>query len=356
MRDGTILLIWDRAGPYHVARLKAVQELYAGKVRLVELGCTDGLYAWEKESSCDEVRLSRKAVEERDFFGRMRAFMEIMQSEKIHSVAISGYSRPTYLGILLLCRVTGIPVVLFAESWYSRGCVFDFLKGSFLQALCRSVFVSGERAMSHFRECLRFPAERIFMGYSVVDNAHFRNRRDKPNGLKRTFICVARMVSEKNVGLLMEAFLCANLPAQQQLLIVGSGPLKSALERSACGRIQLLGWTRYADLPALYASADWFILPSLFEPWGLVVNEAMAAGLPVIASSHCGCVPDLVTPASGMIFDPQSKASLVDSLERAARTKREQWKQLSEGARRAVSHLSPRHWAQQLIRACDTGA
>jgi glycosyltransferase involved in cell wall biosynthesis len=63
---------------------------------------------------------------------------------------------------------------------------------------------------------------------------------------------------------------------------------------SADRPITLLGWQSYNDLPDIYRQASLFVLPSTFEPWGLVVNEAMAAGLPVVLSNDVGCLPDLL--------------------------------------------------------------
>ena len=69
--------------------------------------------------------------------------------------------------------------------------------------------------------------------------------------------------------------------------------------------VLLPGFKQYPELPLYYGLAGAFVLPSLTEPWGLVVNEAMAAGLPVVVSDRCGCASDLVRPGeNGFAFDP----------------------------------------------------
>jgi 1,2-diacylglycerol 3-alpha-glucosyltransferase len=105
--------------------------------------------------------------------------------------------------------------------------------------------------------------------------------------------------------------LCSPSSAPWHLVLLGDGPLRSDLCRlisdlSLQDCVLLPGFKQYAELPAYYGLAGAFILPSLpNETWGLVVNEAMASGLPVMVSSACGCAQDLVREGvNGFIFDP----------------------------------------------------
>jgi glycosyltransferase involved in cell wall biosynthesis len=109
------------------------------------------------------------------------------------------------------------------------------------------------------------------------------------------------------------------------------------------------------DLPAYYALAECLVLPSTLEPWGLVVNEAMASGLPVIVSQLCGCFPDLVEGGgNGFSCDPYDVAGLADRFAAMAR--------LEPGARERMGHLSrliiqrfsPQLWAQSLAQCART--
>jgi glycosyltransferase involved in cell wall biosynthesis len=79
------------------------------------------------------------------------------------------------------------------------------------------------------------------------------------------------------------------------------------------------GFRQIDELPRFYARAGCFIHPALVEPWGLVVNEAMACGLPVLASNRCGCATDLVQDGiNGFIFDPSSVEQLTDLMTRVS--------------------------------------
>jgi len=100
---------------------------------------------------------------------------------------------------------------------------------------------------------------------------------------------------------LLSAFLKVsglNESKRPYLLFVGDGPLRAQLETQAgelCGKdVRFLGFRNQTELPALYDLCDLFVLPSRFEPWGLVVNEVMNAGRPVIVSDQVGARPDLI--------------------------------------------------------------
>jgi glycosyltransferase involved in cell wall biosynthesis len=103
----------------------------------------------------------------------------------------------------------------------------------------------------------------------------------------------------------------------------------------------LQNWVAYADLPTLYASAHAFILPSLFEPWGLVINEALAANLPVAASTAVGALPDLLGEPYPLSFNPENVAEIAAVLEKLALEP----KRPSE----KLNHFSPETWVATLL-------
>jgi len=126
---------------------------------------------------------------------------------------------------------------------------------------------------------------------------------------KKVFLFVGRLTEVKNVALLIDAF--ATLQKQEKemaLCLVGDGNLKETLERQAaslgCENVLFAGYVGFPQNVEYYKMADVFVLPSLHEPWGLVVNEAMIMGLPVIASSKVGCRKDLVVEGkNGFVFE-----------------------------------------------------
>lgn len=353
---GNILLVWDRLGDYHAARFEALRHLLPdGTVFISDLGESDGLYKWKNPLSGDPSYqpLSHKSVEEPDAWTRFQAFINRAIHHNIKVAGIAGYGRPEYNLILIWCKMKGIRVVLFAESWYGENAVFNRIKGRYLSATCDGFLVSGEKAKHHFRNKLEIREKSIEIGYSVVDNAHFAS--GSKTTTQKQILCVARFSEEKNLARLIKAFQKAKLSEDWFLKLVGGGPLKEELQKlvSENDRIILSEWLSYNELPDLYASASFFILPSLFEPWGLVVNEAMSAGLPVALSEQCGCEPDLCSTANGFSFDANDEDSIVETLQKINRTTNEERQEMGEVSNQRIALFSPETWAKSFLHLAN---
>ena len=343
-----ILLIWDRIGEYHAARFRAMETIYGkGNVLIANLGGADRLYQWENPLAGDETffNLSSKPVEEPDAANRLRNFKELVKSKGVRTVGIAGYGRTEYRQMLHWCKWKGIRVILFAESWYPGK--LDFLKGLYLRFLCHGFLVSGKRAAIHFNKNLMLPRNSIRTPYSVVDNRHFASV--EPASDSKKIVCVARFSPEKNLDSLLHAFEISGIAQNGWTLeLVGAGPLETALKNKGIGGVLFRSWVSYDQLPALYQSGAALILPSTFEPWGLVVNEAMASGLPVAVSEECGCAPDLV-PDPSFRFPAADLNKMAAVLELLASMEASKRNETGEQNRRHVAAFSPEAWAEAFL-------
>lgn len=120
------------------------------------------------------------------------------------------------------------------------------------------------------------------------------------------YLYVGRYSEEKNLEFLIKLFNENN----RVLTLIGSGPLHNKLSEMAFGNVTVKGYVPNDELYAEYQSHDCFILPSLSEPWGLVVDEALWNGIPIIASNNVGCLDDLVKKLNtGVSFDPNCSES-----------------------------------------------
>jgi len=127
-----------------------------------------------------------------------------------------------------------------------------------------------------------------------------------------------KLEEKKSPQMLLEAFLSMNIPGVH-LLFVGNGPLENSLKANAAksDQVHFLAFRNQSVMPAIYQACNIFCLPSKGpnETWGLAVNEAMAAGRPVLVSDKCGCAIDLVdSGTNGEMFEAGSRISLIQKL------------------------------------------
>jgi glycosyltransferase involved in cell wall biosynthesis len=126
---------------------------------------------------------------------------------------------------------------------------------------------------------------------------------------------------------------------------LGDGPLREVLDNQLStlnlrGHVHLPGFKRYEELPVYYGLAKVFVHPSTTEQWGLVVNEAIASGLPVIVSERCGCVPELVGD-NGFTFDPLNEDELTARLLDMASLSDRDLERLREASRGIAARFGP---------------
>jgi glycosyltransferase involved in cell wall biosynthesis len=248
-------------------------------------------------------------------------------------------------------------------------------------ALYSAALVGGRRHAEYLVE-LGMPRERIFNGYDVVDNNYFGRRtaeirnsrlrpgsggqaafeiRDKCGLTENYFLASARFIEKKNLPHLISAYAEYGQKSQADgklpwnLVLLGDGPLRETLNSQLSTlnlheHVHLPGFKPYDELPAYYALAKAFVHASTTEQWGLVVNEAIASGLPVIVSDRCGCAPELVN-ANGFTFDPTNEAELTVRLLKMASLSDEERKQLGENSYRIAANFAPERFGEGLERA-----
>jgi glycosyltransferase involved in cell wall biosynthesis len=246
-------------------------------------------------------------------------------------VVLLGYSDISSWCALIISSLMGITRIIAFDStaidrprvWY-----FELVKKIFVRS-CNGAFAYGSKSKEYLMQ-LGMPPGNIFINCQAVHNeeiaavhanaAPYRDKRVADLGAKqRNFIYVGRLSEEKNIRLLMSAFskLKASDPAAAEwgLILVGDGPLRQTLEKDRISDIVFTGGKLWREVPEYFALADVFILPSSSEPWGLVVNEAMVCGLPVIVSDRCGAACDLVVSGeNGFVFDPYNENELLDRM------------------------------------------
>lgn len=289
-----------------------------------------------------------------------------LRGEKFDAVWIHGYHTINSFHAISAARLLGIPVILRAESQLSdriRKRTTLIAKRLFFALLKRSVqcvMPIGNANATYWRHYLG-PEMPMFPMPYAVDNDFFQGRSaeaaPRREALRRelglaagctVFLFASKLQSRKRCIDLVEGFLklsgAGKFEPKACLLIVGDGEERAAIERrireSGVGNIRTLGFRNQSELPALFDLCDVFVLPSIHEPWGLIVNEVMNAGRAVVVSDDVGCHVDLVEDGvNGFIFPKQN----VDALSRVLRRFVDDpslAERMGRHSRRIISHYS----------------
>jgi len=378
-----VAVLFVRFGPYHAARLEACGRALAAEgapVLGVEYFRRDRTYdAWEPSadgSSYSRVTLFEERLGEgathRAAAKRLRSLLD---ARRPGTVAIPGWLLPESHAALRWCRANGAVSILMSDSAASD-CRRFFFKEAVKRFIVRRFAAALVAGTPHRDYAVRLgmPADKVFLGYDVVDNDHFsrgaadaRNRPDTRRRLglpDRYFIASARFIPRKNIAGLLAAYrlyLRESGPDAWSLVILGDGPQRAELERLAAGadlrdRVLMPGLKPYGELPAWYGLAEALIHPSVSEQWGLVVNEAMASGLPALVSIRSGCAADLVRPGiNGFPFDPGSARGIADAMIRFSRTPDAARLEMGRASAAAIAEWGPARFADGLRAAAAAG-
>lgn len=326
-------IVIRRIGPYHRARLKALRDA-ADAVLALEVCRRDETYAWEEEAVPEGI--SRATLFAREADGRDIATLRhriegALDTFAPDCVAIPGWAEPAGLMALQWARRHGVPAVVMSDSQAHdapRRRFAEWAKRAVLSS-AGAAFAAGPTSCTYLVQ-LGMARHRIALGYDAVDNAHFSRgaltARQVPGSRERLglptryLLAVARFVPQKNLLTLAGAFNEARRRGlvEADLVIVGEGPQRPALEALAGPGVLVRPFASYDALPALYGLSEGLILPSLVEPWGLVVNEAMAAGRPVIVSEKAGAAPALVEDGVNGFVCPPTHDGLLGAMARHA--------------------------------------
>lgn len=231
------------------------------------------------------------------------------------AVWISGYASLHSWQSLLGAWRAKVPILyasdsnVFAEPGGVRGALKRVVV-SWIYRRIAAFLVSGATNDAHY-EAYGVPAGKRFPVPWAVDNERYAKAADNARASREEIrarwgvaegrdvvLFSGRLSPEKDPLTLLRA---VESDPRLHMVVAGSGPLDEEVNRGGAerlaGRFTALGFVNQGTLPSVYAAADLLVLPSRFEPWGLVVNEALAAGCPVVAADRVGAAHDLVPPA-----------------------------------------------------------
>jgi 1,2-diacylglycerol 3-alpha-glucosyltransferase len=286
------------------------------------------------------------------------------------AILCGGYSYIASWVSMLWARRNHVPLFLWAESTAkdqrNGGGLRELLKTRFMRH-CDAFIVPGK---SSFEYLINYgtPEEIIFTAPNAVDNELFAGRAQaarKDAAMRRQalhlparfFLFVGRLVAEKGVFDLLEAYstLAPDLREAIGLVFVGDGAARSELQQRAAtmkpGSVRFGGFTHREQLASYYGLAETLVLPTYTDTWGLVVNEAMASGLPIICTSAAGCTADLIEDRwNGRVVQAGDTGQLASAMEELARDS-ELRSLMGQRSRERISRYSPEACAAGIAAA-----
>lgn len=297
---------------------------------------------------------------------RTKALLEKVRSYRPDVLNLTGWYDPAQWVLLFYAKLIGIKVIISNES-NVRDHVRMGVKERFKQFLlgrADAFFCFGKSSAAYLEKLGAKPSQILTQKAAVVDNEvilkHYQkaiverdSRKKAKNWARYNFIFVGRLIPPKNLPLLLDAFTEINAEALEWgLVFLGEGEQKAELQQLAQNNKNIrfeagVSWYEVAEYLAL---CDVLVLPSESEPWGLVVNEAMICGLPVLVSEPSGCVDDLVRVGqNGFTFNPHQKTDLVAKMRYFVQNTAT-LSQMGEASKAIVAPFAPEKVAHEMLR------
>jgi 1,2-diacylglycerol 3-alpha-glucosyltransferase len=376
-----VAVIWIDWYPYHVARFRGLVDAFPSEAAGIELvggvGVHAGLKFREELPGDLPIHTLMPSTSWRDASAPQIAFKlwRKLSGLKPKVVLVPGYYTLPAMAAALWALTHSAESVLMTESTaddHPRVGWKEALKSWIIRRFFDWAVVGGQSHVCYLRQ-LGFAPEKIANFYDVVDNHFFEDGTQRlrsartldgsSKGLPETdyFLYVGRLAEEKNVSTLLSSWIAyRNKGGTWPLILVGDGPDAERLRMLAnaspySASVYFPGLKSSRELLPFYAFAGCFVLPSTREPWGLVINEALAAGLPVIVSALCGCASDLVSPReNGFLFDPRDTAGLTDLLHLMESLDGQQRADMRDASLRIVRPYSPQNFGQSILSIAET--
>lgn len=363
-----LTILTEIIAPYRIPVFNALAERDDVAPHVIFLAETDpSLRQWQVYR--DEIRFSYEVLKShRRRMGKFNVLINrgvgaALLTSRPDVILAGGYSDLAMWQAQRWARKRGIPFLLWSESsamdarrkfWWVEAA-----KRKFVDA-CQGYVVPGSSAAAYL-ESFGVAEDRIFVAPNAVDVERFASAAEQARqdaGLRarlglpeRYLLYVGRFVGDKGIFDLLEAY--AKLPEETRsavgLVLAGDGEQREDLIRRSRvihpGRVLFPGFMQRDQLAVLYALAEALVFPTHSDPWGLVVNEAIACGLPVIATDVAGCTADLVRDGvNGYVVSARQPEALSRAMEKLLRDS-ELRKRMGQMSLQTSSAFTPQKWA-----------
>jgi len=343
---------WQNFAPYHVDMLDAVAEHFGERMPIcgIELAPLDPFYPWKRSDRCHKFELVTlfpgmsfdKLSRTRRFFALRRAIAK----KACKHVFLCHYQEMEVFFLAIYLRLTGRRVFIIQDSKFDdkkRYLIREILKVLWYKPY-NGAIVASKRTKDYLR-LLGFQEDKLFAGYDVISIDRVRQLAGTPTApggvayKDRHFAVIARLVPKKNISLALKAYgLYAKALGDKarHLAICGSGELEDRLREEAkelgLTNVEFRGWLSEQEVAGTLGATLALIVPSTEEQWGLIVNNALAMGVPVLCSDNVGARDYLVkSGVNGYVFEPDNADGLAYFMKRLTVDEAE-WKRFAKNS------------------------
>jgi glycosyltransferase involved in cell wall biosynthesis len=361
VRNERVLIIHNILSPYRLHEFEALGQRNGINLTVVFLRKGDERRPWRVSPPTPGFR----SIILGPLAGGVPGTVTLLLRERPDIVIVGGWDEPAFISAHALKQVCRYRLVIWMESTELDRRPSSRWREVTKRRLIRhadALLCAGRASAKYARQ---LGATSIFVAPNATDNAFFEQGATAARGDARhdvappTAMFVGRLSNEKGVDVLLRAWSkIEHGEPLAHLVVVGSGPEEAALKTLADSlgltRTEWVPFVQQQYLPRLYARASVLVLPSRSEPWGFVVNEAMACGVPVIASDAVGAAADLIDDGvTGFRFPSDDHDALQARLIQLLRDP-DLCRQMGAEAKHAVSVFTPERWADAIEKlVCD---
>lgn len=354
-----VTFIWLTMGPYHIARMNAIATLLGKEsLNVIEI-CSKDDHQWNLnhlDKNFNYFCCLPKEVLSKQSLKKAKSIL-LNQLQNLDSDIIvngCGYFDFTMYSIFKKISKSKAKILLWSETTFADNPNpwYKIVLKKWLTRKYDGALVAGI-AHKEMLQKIGFKSKSIQIVGNVVDNSVFQSNFSSI-AEKKGYVFVGRFLSIKNISRLILAYKkLVERGEDWDLHLIGDGPErkkneKLSLDLGLTKRVHFLGSLQQNELIKAYQKYAIFILPSSSEPWGLVVNEAMASGLPVIVSSHCGSAELIQDGKNGFLINPYKIDELANKMELLKNNTSLQM-QFSEEGLVTISYFTPQNYAQKAV-------
>ena len=338
-----LAVLHSRLSPHMAACFRTLRARYNAELLVIRIPPADNAPFDDRHFDWIDQLHDRGSLSVEDMTAMLDSFSP-------DAVFMSGWFDQGYLSVARAMREQNVLVVAGSDeqwtgSWRQQGA--RLIAPWYLHSAIDVLWVAGER-QRQFARRLGFRGEKCWDGVYACDWEKFTTSRTGP--LPRTFLFVGRYIRRKGIDLLVDAYAKYRDRVEDpwQLVCAGSGEQEALLDRQT--GIDNRGFVQPDELPGLMEAAGAFVLPSREEPWGVVVEEAATAKLPLICSEACGAAVHLLQDRyNGYLVQTESAEHLAQCMVSMSALSDEDRRRMGTRSHELSKQYTPARWTDTLI-------